>query len=756
MAGLVQRRWTMVVAGVSACLALGSLTAADWTEWRGPNQNGVSNETGLPETWEPGGKNQLWSVNVSGRGTPVIRGERVYALTYEGEDSNLQEQLRCFDAATGKQIWSHAFNDFLSDIIYRRYSIGSPTIDPETGNVYAISSSGILSGFDADGKSLWSRSLMEEIGRMTFPNGRTGSCSIHRNLIIFHAITSNWGAHGPAGDRFYAYDKRTGQPVWISVPGVRPKDNSFSQPVFTTYAGREVFYAGTGCGNVVCVNANTGEPVWRFGLSQGGVNSTILLHGGDNIIAVHNRENLDNSEIGRMVAFSRSQTPVPATEGAPILEKSAEVWRNSETAAFSSSPVLVGDRIYVTVETGELCALDAVSGKQLWKLKLGIEQLHSSPVFADGRLYVPIKDHTFAIVKPNEGNPEILCKVDVAGECNGAVSVANGRVYLLTTEKLYCFGTVKPGKPDAYVAKPGGMIPAKQLIAVPAEVLLRPGQQQSVNLLGVDGNGLPVPVPAGTPKWETFLPATAKVKAEMKASFTSPEMLTANPEQIPSAGMFKGSVDQVAGYIRGRIMTNLPLSENFEGYQTVIPNPADPALMFAYPPLPWIGARFKWEVHTVDGNKVLAKTIENKLFQRAITFVGTPDMKNYTVEADVMSDGNKRKMSEVGIINQRYAIILKGNAQELEINSNLELIRVSIPFKWSVKTWYHIKSRVDIAADGSGVIRAKAWPKGEAEPAAWMLEVPHKNAHASGSPGLFGFSPTDMRVYIDNVLVTPN
>jgi outer membrane protein assembly factor BamB len=732
------------------------LSAADWLAWRGPQQNGISEEKGLPDTWEPGGKNELWSVAVSGRGTPTIRGEKVYALTYAGEGPDLREYVRCYDAATGKELWQHAINDFLSDIIYRRYAIGSPTIDAETGNVYVLSSAGMFCGFSENGKLLFERSLSEEIGRMTFPNGRTGSITIHRNLLIFHAITSNWGAHGPAQDRFYAYDKHTGEPVWMSSPGMRPKDNSFSQPVITTWNKREVFYAGTGCGHVVCVDANTGEPLWRYGMSMGGVNSTILLDGTERIIAMHGRENIDNSDIGRMVAFNTQAKTTATTEGAPLLEKSAEIWRNTNISAFSSSPVLVGNRIYVTVETGDLFALDAATGKQLWKHKLCIEQLHASPTYADGKLYIPIKDHTFAIVRPSDEKPEILAQVDVQGECNGAVAIAHGRIYLLTTERLYCFGTVKPGKPDAYVAKPTSTQPAKKLIAVPAEVLLRPGEQQKIRLLAVDEYGIPTAAPTASPTWATFLPPTAKVKAEMKASFTTPDTLTAKPEQMPSAGMFMAKIDNVAGYVRGRIMTDLPLSENFDGFDVSVPSQLDPALKFAYPPLPWIGARFKWEVHLLDGNKVLAKTVENKLFQRAITFIGTPEKKDYTIQADVMSDGNRRKMSEVGVINQRYAVILKGNAQELEINSNLELIRVSVPYKWNAKTWYTIKSRVDVAADGSGIIRAKVWPKSEAEPDKWMLEVPHKNAHANGSPGLFGFSPTDMRVYIDNVLVTPN
>ena len=126
-----------------------------------------------------------------------------------------------------------------------------------------------------------------------------------------------------------------------------------------------------------------------------------------------------------------------------------------------------------------------------------------------------------------------------------------------------------------------------------------------------------------------------------------------------------------------------------------------------------------------------------------------------------MSDGNRRKMSEVGIINQHYLIVLKGNEQKLEINSNLERLRVPAVdeppnFKWLPNVWYRLKARVDVAADGSGTVRAKAWKKAEGEPEKWTLEVPHRHAHQNGSPGLYGFSPQDMRVYIDNVSVTPN
>jgi hypothetical protein len=127
------------------------------------------------------------------------------------------------------------------------------------------------------------------------------------------------------------------------------------------------------------------------------------------------------------------------------------------------------------------------------------------------------------------------------------------------------------------------------------------------------------------------------------------------------------------------------------------------------------------------------------------------------VEADVMTDGNRRMKSNVGVINQRYVIALIGNWQQLEISSNHDRIKVSVPFKWSTKQWYRIKSRVDLSKDGSGVVRAKAWPRGEDEPETWTLEVPHKVAHPKGAPGLYGFSPqTRYSVYVDNVSVYSN
>ncbi|HYG36243.1 MAG TPA: hypothetical protein VEC99_15735, partial [Clostridia bacterium] len=324
---------------------------------------------------------------------------------------------------------------------------------------------------------------------------------------------------------------------------------------------------------------------------------------------------------------------------------------------------------------------------------------------------------------------------------------------------LYCWGKKgdNPGCPQPQPEKPWPAPgPATQLQIIPSEVLLHPGEKATLRARSLDANGFTVQesLPVQQLKWSPYVPPTAKVKSTMKGSFNEQGELVAASDPVESAGAFEATMGNLHGYIRGRVMPNLPLKQNFESLSLSETNAE--GTLFAYPPLPWIGARFKFDVRDREGNKVFAKTIDNRFFQRATVFIGTPDMKHYTVRADVMSDGNRRKMSEVGIINQRYLIVLKGNEQKLEVNSNLERLRVAQNFKWSSNVWYCLKARVDRNAEGATVVRAKAWKRDEPEPEQWTIEVPHKTGHQAGSPGLFGFSPQDMQVYIDNVEVIPD
>ncbi|MGE9266893.1 MAG: PQQ-binding-like beta-propeller repeat protein, partial [Verrucomicrobiales bacterium] len=692
---------------------------------------------------------------VQGGGAPVIAGDRLYAFGFYGEfGEEVQETLLCLDANTGEKIWEHRFSDYLSDIVYNRYGIGSPVVDPASGNIYLQASNGRIMGFSPDGKALWERSLMEEFGRLTFPNGRTGSAAIDGRLVIFHCVTANWGAEGPGADRFYAFDKTSGELVWSSSPGTRPVDSSFSMPVFADLDGHRVFYAGTGCGNAVCVDARTGKPLWRFQISQGGVNSQLIPYGTDKLLVIHGKENMDSTNKGRIVSL-KIPTSYPTEQ--LVLGPEAELWRNDDFVAFTSSPVLVENRLYLTNATGELACVDADSGKTLWSEKLGHDQIHASPVYGDGKLYVPFFSGLFFIVEPSDEGAKVLQKAEIKdGDSTvpllAAPSIHGGKVFLQTRSKLHAFGKADGTFVDA--PRRELQFPSKEVASlqiVPAEFALAPGATQKFKVYGLDPRGLRVQQITEGLSWEKFVPPTAKVKAKVDASLDETSgTLTAAPEAKLSAGALKVTWNGKSATTRGRVQATYGYSADFDS--TPLTQKKADGTPFSFPPLPWLGARVKWSVIEKDGSKVITNNLDNILFQRTMNFFGPPDLSNYILEADVMTDGNRRVMSNVGLVNQRYLITLVGNSKILEVSSNHERVKESVPFPVKANTWYRLKTHVVAKEDGTGTVFAKAWPRGEDEPAAWTIEVPVKKAHPHGAPAIYAFSPQSLKpVFIDNI-----
>src|SRR5258706_270408 len=115
-------------------------------------------------------------------------------------------------------------------------------------------------------------------------------------------------------------------------------------------------------------------------------------------------------------------------------------------------------------------------------------------------------------------------------------------------------------------------------------------------------------------------------------------------------------------------------------------------------PVAWVNATGKYEIREVDGgapgNKALVKLrIELPFRERARTFIGTPDWKNYTIEADVRTEDKRRQMGDAGLIAQNYTLILLGNHQRAELESwSYEGVRsVKANYKWKPNTWYRMK-----------------------------------------------------------------
>ena len=152
------------------CLAVAPMTRAqDWGQWRGPERKGLVPASHTPKAW-PASLQRVWRVETGeGYASPLVSKGRVFVHSRQDPE----EIVTAIDYATGKQLWQQTYSDFLSDTIYLRYATSSPTIDPETGNVYMQGTQGILAGSTADGRLLWKHSMMESFGRLTFPNSRT-------------------------------------------------------------------------------------------------------------------------------------------------------------------------------------------------------------------------------------------------------------------------------------------------------------------------------------------------------------------------------------------------------------------------------------------------------------------------------------------------------------------------------------------------------------------------------------------------------
>ncbi len=737
--------------------------ASGWLQWRGPNQDGVSTaKQALVTDLTLGGPNDRWTFKAHGAGTPVIADGRVYAMCYYGETGeDVIEAVVCLDGKTGAKIWEHRFKDFLSDTVYNRYAIGAPYVDAETGNVFTESTCGVITAFTRDGKIVWQRSMMEEFGRLTFPNSRTGSLVTDGEFLYAKAITANWGADGPARSRYYAFEKRTGELVWASTPGTDPVDNPMGAPVFADLGGHRVFYVGTGCGHVACVDARTGEPIWRFKFSNGGLNSDMLLAGPGKLIAIHGKENIDASTQGRLVAL-KIPTEYPAGPKPVILGKEAELWRNDEFSAFTSSPLLVDGRVYSTGSTGLFQCADAATGRTIFAEKLGADQVHASPAYADGRFYVPMHEGRVFVIEVKNDKPTIISnnKMEPGVECLGAPAFYGDSIFIFTKGGLHCFGPknkaplISPATPPPAPATLS-TAPIAALQVVPAEFALIPGQSQAFKVWGLDAAGRRVKDVTAEATLVKFIPPTALVKSEVDADIVG-NVIKAGPAAKLSAGAFQAKWTTFAATTRGRVIATYGHKEEFSSLP--LGQKDKDGADVGFPPLPWLGARVKWHIFEKDGNKFAGNRLDSLLFMRTMNFIGGPDMKNYTFEADVMTDGNRRIMSNVGLVNQRYLFNMAANNRILEVTSTAERFTASVPFEAAANTWYHLKTRVDRDKTGEGgFVRAKLWPRGEPEPAKWTLEVRQENIHQHGAPAVYAFSPqSQKRVFIDNLSITAN
>lgn len=727
--------------------------AAEWTSWRGPTNDGFVHEKAVVTSWSPEGENLVWKVPVEGRSTPLVMNGRVFAITPVGnieKPIELRERVIALDAETGKTIWEYRFNVFDTDIVQQRLGWTSLVGDPETGNVYAHGTGGELFCFNRDGKILWKWSMTEEFGRISGYGGRLMNPIIDEDRLIISFMNSSWGNQGPASHRYVAFDKKLGTVLWWSAPGEKPIDTTYAIPAVAVIDGKRMLIAPNGDGNVYGLLARTGEKVWTFKLSHRGLNASPVVQGNYAYIT-HGEENVDTTEMGRVICIDASKTG--------DITKSGEVWRAEGVKAGFASPALANGRLYVVDNSATMFALDAKTGKQYWTYSLGRVGKGSPTVTADGVIYVGEQNGYFHILR-DEGDKAVSLDLEkferadgLIDEIYGSPAIVDGRVYFMTRYNTYCLGK-KGTKPEtvpqpAWPKETAEAGPPTKILVVPAELTLQPGVDTRFTAYRFDANGRALgPL---TLNREDSNPWTVTgVKGEIRPD----GVFLADPGRAYSAGTVTINHNGLTGTARVRITPKLPISENFDAM------PVD-----SVPP-GWIGVGAKTKIVERDGGKVLQKLAENPSapFMRIRAYATPPISGGYTMMTDMLgTPKGERFRPDMGLINSRYVITMQGGEQVLRVESwsPIPRFRKEVPLEWKTDTWYRMKARVD-TSEKEARVRVKVWPRESEEPAAWTIDVTDPFPNREGSPGIYAYSPGTTakskgpEVFFDNFQVLAN
>jgi len=709
-----------------ALIAIQQGVAADWPSWRGPGQTGAGIEKSVVTSWDPGGENLLWKLNEGGRTTPIIMDGRVFAIMPVGEGPRSGERVVALDAATGQKVWERRFNVFHTDIVENRVGWTALAGDPETGQIYAHATGGELFCFNRDGEQIWKVSMTEELGRISGYGGRLHTPIVDEDRVIVSFLNSNWGNHGRPLHRYVAFDKRTGEIDWWSAPGGAPLDTTYSTPVVAVIGGKRMLVAPAADGNVYGMLARNGQKVWTFRLSKRGLNSSVVVDG-DHVFVSHSEENLETSKMGSLVCIDGSK------QG--DITETGLLWRRDGYTFGYASPALANGRLYAVDNSANLYSIDPQTGDIHWEYSIGRVGKGSPVVTRDGVIYVGSQNGAFHILR-DEGDRcvsldrELFQRPDGAvEEIFGSPAIVNGRVYFMTRYAVFCLGkpgqTAKSGQPDpgpqeTAVAEPGSK---GSLQLVPAEVTLPPGGKVKFKALQFDSVG--------------SLPTSVSVEWSVKGvpgKVGSDGTFTASGEQAYSAGLVTAKGDAgLSATARVRITPSLPIHEDFESIKTGTVPPG------------WVGVGAKTQVVEQDGKvlkKLASKARPSPPFMRLRAYATPPIGGGYTVQADLLGKlARKRFKPDMGLINSRYRFIMMGMRKKLRIEtwSPLPRLRHDVAFPWNPESWYRAKFAVKLEGDQAR-IRAKVWPKGEAEPDTWNIEVMDPHPNREGSAGIYGYS----------------
>ena len=418
--------------GLAVCLLLLTLaisaSAADnWPNYRGPTDQGLCDAVGLPLEWSET-KNVVWKTLIPGKAwsSPVVWKDRIW-LTDALEDGTRLFAV-CVDAQSGKVLIRKPLRSLAAPQYCHPFnSYGSPSPVVEDGRVYLSFGSPYIGCLDSEsGDVLWERTDFV----CNHFRGPGSSPFLYKNLLIQHYDGS---------DRQYvvALDKTTGETVWqtersVDFQDLDPKTGgpsregdlrkAFSTPLIAEVNGKPILIS---LGSMACYayEPETGKEIWRVELPgcHSGSGRPVLGHG---LVYVC-------MGTGRQLWAIR-----PDGEG--VVTETHVVWKYTRAVPHRSSPILVGDYIYLVDDNGVAACVDAKSGKEQWRKRLG-GNFSASPICVEGRLYFCDESGKSTVIA---ASPEyqILAENELDNGCMGSPAVYGKSLILRTKTALYRIG----------------------------------------------------------------------------------------------------------------------------------------------------------------------------------------------------------------------------------------------------------------------------------------------------------------------------
>jgi len=411
------------------------LLAADWPQWRGPRRDGVCDETGLLQQWPEGGPPLIWSSTNLGRGysAPIVVGQRIYLTGDVGEELHLfaldLEGKRAWQTKNGRS-WKDPYPGARASCTYSE------------GRLYHLNAHGQLACFDADtGKEIWSVNVIERF------DGKVIHWGLSENLLVDgpRVIVTPGGSKGLMA----ALDKKTGETVWASTPlrlgeSKTPAHERLPEPFgevdSASYGSPILLNTGSRRQIVNCslrhvfgVDADTGELLWTRSMkTRYSVIATTPVLVGDSVFVA-----APHGEGGRLY---RLRADGPRVE----VEK---LWR-TDLDTCHGGVVYVDGALYGTMydRAREWVSLDAQTGATRYKLN----DFAKGPVlYADKRLYCLSEQGELVLLNPGADRFEVKGRFRLVPQRTSDSwthpVIANGRLYLRYQETLFCYDVRQTG-----------------------------------------------------------------------------------------------------------------------------------------------------------------------------------------------------------------------------------------------------------------------------------------------------------------------